>query len=341
MNQPPSLLNMLLSRHTRRREFLCLVGGTTASWPLAAYAQQLAIPVIGYLGGASPSARYLAAFRQGLKQTGFVEGNNVVIEFRWAEGQYDRLPALAAILAHQQVAAIIAVAGGNTPAQAAKAVTATIPIVFVSGGDPVKAGLVASLNRPGGNVTGVSVITTELGSKRLELLHQLVPKATKIGVIVNPNYADAERQRRELQQAAGAMKQKIEFANAGTERDIDTAFATLLRNGTDALLVANDAFFTSRRDQLVALAAHYSIPAIFPLAEFSVAGGLISYGANFSEGYRQAGVYTGQILKGAKPRDLPVLQSTKFEIVLNLRTAKALGLAIPDKVLALADEVIE
>ena len=322
----------------RRREFLSVLGGVAAA-PLA-HAQQ-AMPVIGYLGGALPSARYLAAFRKGLQETGFVEGHNVAMEFRWAEGHYDRLPALAASLVHQQVAAIIAVAGGSAPAQAAKAVTATIPIVFVSGGDPVKVGLVASLNRPGGNVTGVSVITTELGAKRLELLHQLVPNATKIGVLINPNYADAERQRRELQQAAGAMKQKIEFANGGTERDIDTAIATLVQNGADALLVANDAFFTSRRDQLVALSARHSIPAIFPLAEFSVAGGLMSYGANFSEGYRQAGVYTGQILKGAKPGDLPVLQSTKFEIVLNLRTAKALGLTVPDKVLALADEVIE
>ncbi len=322
-----------------RREFLTLLGFVT-TWPFVARAQPM--PVIGLLSSASAvaNAAYFTAFWQGLKETGFVEGRNVVIEYHWADGQSDRLPALAADIVGRQVAVIVAT-GGNAPAQAAKAATAKIPIVFVSGGDPVKAGLVTSLNRPGGNVTGVSVITTELGAKRLELLHQLVPKATTIGVLVNPNYADSDLQRQALQQAAARIKQNIHFASAGTQPDIDAALSTLAQNGADALFIANDPFFNTQRDQLVALAARYSLPASYHVREAVVAGGLMSYGASFADGYRQAGVYTGQILKGEKPDNLPIVQSARFEFVLNLKTAKALGLEVPNTLLVSADEVIE
>ena len=324
----------------QRREFITLVGGAAAAWPLAAWAQQPTMPVIGYLGGGSLVAPYVVAFRQGLKEAGFDEPRNVAIEFYWADGQSNRLPELAATLVNRQVAVIVAT-GGNAPTQAAKDATDKIPIVFVSGADPVKFGLVASLNRPGGNVTGVSVITTELGPKRLELLHQLAPKATTIGVIVNPNYADVGLQLEELKRAADAINQKTLVASAGTERDIDTAVATLVQKGADALLVANDPFFNSQRKQFVALAARYALPTSYHVREAVVSGGLMSYGASFADGYRQAGIYAGRILKGEKPADLPVQQSTKFELVINLKTAKTLGLTVPPSLLATADEVIE
>jgi len=324
----------------RRREFITLVGVAAAGWPLAAWAQQPRMPVIGYLGGGSLVAPYLVAFRQGLKEAGFDEPRNVTIKFYWADGQSNRLTELAAALVNRQVAVIVAT-GGNAPAQAAKDATDEIPIVFVSGGDPVKFGLVASLNRPGANVTGVSVITTELEPKRLELLHQLVPKATTIGVIVNPNYADVGLQLEDLKRAADAINQKTLVASAGTERDIDTAVATLVQKGADALLVANDPFFNSQHKQFVALAARYALPTSYHVREAVVSGGLMSYGASFADGYRQAGIYAGRILKGEKPADLPVQQSTKFELVINLKTAKTLGLTVPPSLLATADEVIE
>jgi ABC-type uncharacterized transport system substrate-binding protein len=325
----------------KRREFITLLGGATV-WPLAARAQQPAVPVVGFLHSASPGpfADAVAAFRQGLSETGYIEGQNVAIEYRWAEGQYDRLPALAADLVGRQVTVIAAIAG-SAPAQAAKAATASIPIVFVSGGDPVSEGLVASLNRPGGNVTGVSWIATALVPKQLDLLRRLIRNPAMIGALVNPSYADRDLQMRELQEAGGAIGQKINVMQAATPHDLDTAFASLVQQGASALIVANDPFFVSRRDQIVALAARHKIPAMYFSREFTAAGGLLSYGASLIDATRQGGLYTGKILKGARPADLPVLQPTKFDLVVNLKTAKALGLDVPDKLLALADEVIE
>jgi putative ABC transport system substrate-binding protein len=325
----------------RRREFITLLGGAAAAWPLAARAQQPAIPVVGVLETRSPgeAASVLAAFREGLKEVGYVEGQNVAIEYQWAEGQFGRLPVLAAELARRQATVIYA---ATIPgAVAAQAATTTIPIVFIGAGDPVQLGLVASFNRPGGNVTSVNLFTATLEGKKLELLHELVPKAATIGVLINPSWVHAETQSKDLQAAARTLGLQIDIVNASNESSIDTAFATLAERRIGALLVSSVPFFTSRRDQLVALAARHGMAAIYAQRELVAAGGLMSYGTNLAEAYHQAGVYTGRILKGEKPADLPVLRPTKFELVINLKTAKALGLPVPDKLLVGADEVIE
>jgi putative tryptophan/tyrosine transport system substrate-binding protein len=326
----------------KRREFITLVGGATLASPLAAHAQQPVMTVIGFLHSNSSSVSGLltAAFHRGLGELGYVEGRNFQIEYRWADGQYDRLPSLVADLIDRKVAVILA-AGGSDPAKAGKAATDTIPIVFVSAADPIKSGIIASLNRPGSNVTGVSLLGSELEAKRLGLLHEIVPGAEPIGVLVNPNYPDANLQVRELQNAANIIKRQIDIVRASAEPDINMAFATVAHQGACALLVAQDPFFFVQREQIVALAARYRLPAIYYLREFTENGGLVSYGADFPDGYRQAGIYVGKILKGVRPADLPVLQPTKFELVINLKTAKALGLKIPESVLVLADEVIE
>jgi putative tryptophan/tyrosine transport system substrate-binding protein len=326
----------------QRREFISLIGGGAAAWPLAARAQQSAVPVVGWLSTRAPDegAYLVAAFRQGLKAAGFVEGQNVLLEFRWGEGHYERLPAYAAELVRRAVTVIVTT-GGDPAAQAAKAATTAIPIVFVSGSDPVKVGLVASLNRPGGNITGVHMLLLGLGAKRLGLLHELMPAVNLIGVLVNPNFADAQTQLRDVEGAAQSLGVKLLVHKAGTKLEIDAVFDDLARQKVGAVLVISDPFFTIQRVQIAALAARHAMPAIFELREYAAAGGLMSYGTSLTDSYRQGGVYAGKILKGAKPSELPVEQPTKFELVINLKTAKMLGLTFPPGLLAIADEVIE
>ena len=324
----------------KRRELMFLLGGTAIGWPRALRAQQKAMPVIGYLGAGSPgpSAPFVAAFRKGLGESGYVEGQNVAIEYRFAEGHDDQLPALAADLVGRKVDVIVTF-GGGAP-RAAKAASQTIPIVFAIGGDPIAIGLVASLARPGGNVTGVSWLGGELTSKRLELVSELVPHARAIALLVNPNNPQT-RMVREMQEAAHTKGVQLPILYAGTESEIDAAFASLVQGNADALVVPAEPFINSRRQQIVALAARHAVPAIYGIREYVAAGGLISYGASLTAVYRQAGVYAGTILKGAKPADLPVQQPTKFELVINLKTANALGLTVPQSMLIRADEVIE
>jgi putative tryptophan/tyrosine transport system substrate-binding protein len=325
----------------RRRQFITLLGGA-AAWPLAARAQP-AMPVVGLVnaGSAEMADARTAAFRKGLTKSGYVEGQNVTVEYHWLEGQFDHLPSLMADLVRRRVT-VIATPGGNLPSQAAKAATATIPIVFGVGEDPVKLGLVASLARPGGNATGFNNFFQEVAAKRLGLLHELVPKAVRVAVLVNPaNAPTAEATLRDIPEPARAIGLQIQVLNASTSREIEAAFATLVRERTDALFVATDTFFISRRVQFATLAARYGIPAIYSTREEVAAGGLLSYGTDNTDMFHQVGVYTGQILKGAKPADLPVVQSTKFEFVINLPTARALGLEVPPTLLARADEVIE
>jgi len=326
----------------KRREFITLLGGAVTAWPLGVGAQQAAMPVIGFLGGGSPDAfaHVVNAFRQGLYETGFAEGQNVTIEYRWAEGQYDRLPALVADLIRQKPAVIVAT-GGDVGVRAAKKAATAIPIVFTSGSDPVAAGFVSSLNRPGGNVTGVSLFVSVLEGKKLELLRELVPMAAVIGFLVNPNNPRADVDTADMQAAARALGKLLLILKADGEHDFDAVFTNLAQQRVDALVVHTEPFFLSRRDHLVELAARYSIPTIYGLREFAAAGGLISYGTKLSDSYRQVGIYTGKILKGEKPADLPVMQPTKFEFVINLKAAKALGLTVPTSLLVRADEVIE
>jgi putative ABC transport system substrate-binding protein len=326
----------------KRREFITLIGGAAVVWPLGARAQQPAMPVIGFLYSAVPNsvAPYLAAFRQGLKEAGYIEGQNVTIEYRWAEGQYERLPEIAADLVRHPVALIVA-AGGIVTARAAKAATTTIPIVFSVGDDPVKLGLINSLSLPGGNLTGVSILTTGLEAKRLEVLHEAVPGASVIGLLVNSNFPDVETQRKDVLAAAQGLGLQITVLNANSERDIDTAFATLVERRVGALLVASSPFLAGRREQLVALATRHAIPAIFEWPEYVTLGGLMSYGTNLADGYHQVGIYAGKILKGVKPAELPVQQLVKVELVINLKTARALGLTFPLSLLGRAERVIE
>jgi putative tryptophan/tyrosine transport system substrate-binding protein len=324
----------------QRREFITLLGGAVVTWPLLARAQQQKMPVIGFLNGGSPDgyAPYVTGFLHGLNETGYVEGKNVTMDYRWARGQYDRLKEMATDLVSRKVAVI----ASNTPtAPVAKAATAEVPIVFVNTGDPVVAGLVASFNRPGGNVTGVSLLGPELETKRLELLDQLIPGTTPMGVLVNPMNPASDIQLRKLQEAAGVIKRQIDVVRASTAPAIEMAFEIVAQNGANGLLVVQDPFYNSRRGQIVALAAKYSRPVVYPLREFAEIGGLVSYGHDLVDGYRQMGVYVGRILKGEKPADLPVVQPTKFEFVINLKTAKMLGLTIPPSLLTTANEVIE
>ena len=327
----------------KRRKFITLLGGSVAASPLAARAQQTALPVIGFLNPTSPDGmtERLRAFRQGLKETGYVEGENVLVEYRWAEGQYDRLPRLAAELVRQNVAVIVATGGTVTPL-AAKAATTSIPVVFIIPEDPAKLGLVASLARPGGNLTGINIFNLELTAKRLELLRELVPGVARVAVLVNPtNATTTETTLRDVETAARAMALQIKVRNASTSFEINAVFAGFARERPDALFVGGDPFFGSRRVQFATLTAHYSIPTTYTSREYPEAGGLMSYGASFPDTFRQAGTYAGRILKGVKPADLPVVQASKFELVINVETARMLGLTVPPMLLARADEVIE
>ena len=327
----------------RRREFITLLGGAAAAWPLAARAQQSAMPVIGFIGAGALDnyVLYLAAFRKGLAETGFVEGQNVAIEYRWAEGQYERMAQLADDLVRRRVA-VIAVPGSPPGARAAKAATSTIPIVFSVGDDPVRSGLVASISRPGGNATGINFLTGEVVAKRLALLHELLPGAARVAAFINP--ADASRAevlREEVEVAARTVGMQLQILNPTTNREIDAAFGALVRERADALFVGPDAFYNSRRVQLANMAARHVLPTAFAVREYVDAGGLMSYGTSLADMYREVGAYCGRILKGAKPSDLPVLQSTKFELVINVQTARMLGITVPPSLLARADEVIE
>jgi putative ABC transport system substrate-binding protein len=325
-----------------RRAFITLLGGA-ATWPLSARAQQPTMPVIGFLSGRSPtdSVATVAAFNRGLNEAGFLDGHNVEIDFRWALGHYDQLSALAADLVRRKVSVIVATGGGVTSAQAARAATATTPIVFVAGTDPVAFGLVASLNKPGGNLTGVSFLIGALMAKNLELLHELVPKAIGFGVLVNPNFSDTNLQVRDAQAAAQALGEQLVVVNAGSEGELEGAFAKLVQHGVGAVIVAADPFLNAHAARLAELAARHAVPAMYPIREFVVAGGLMSYGSSITDAHRQAGIYAGRILKGEKPANLPVQQSTKVELIVNLKTAKALGLTVPTALLVRADEVIE
>jgi ABC-type uncharacterized transport system substrate-binding protein len=325
----------------KRREFITLLGGAAAAWPLEARAQQPAKPTIGFLHPLSPDpfAHRLRAFRQGLKETGYVEGENVVVEYRWAEGQFDRLPVLAEELVHRQVAVIAAPSAAAT--LAAKAATTTIPIVFAVAEDPVKLGHVASLARPGGNLTGINFFSVELVAKRLELLHELVPRAARVAVLVNPPVGWSDRAEKELEAGARALGLQIQILNATSSREIDAAFAALVRERVDALFVTPGAFFNSRSVQLATMAARHAIPMTSATREIAEAGGLMSYGPNLADAWRAVGVYAGRVLKGAKPRELPVEQASKFELIINAQTARMLGLTVPPSLLAIADEVIE
>jgi putative tryptophan/tyrosine transport system substrate-binding protein len=326
----------------KRREFITLLGGAAVAWPLAARAQQPAMPVIGFLSSRSPgeSASVVAAFREGLRESGFVEGQNLVIAFRWAEGHYDRLPGLAAHLVGLRVAVLFA-AGGPPSALAAKAATSTIPVIFSAVTEPVRLGLVPSLNRPGANVTGMSLLTSEMVGKSTQLLKEMVPATAAIAYLVNPSSPSAEIYAKEAPTTASALGIRIAVLNASTEQSLDEVFASLGKIGADALVVPAEPFFVSERDRIVALAARYAVPMIANLREYVVAGGLMSYGASLPDSYRRAGIYVGRVLKGEKPADLPVQLPTKFELVINLTTAKTLGLTVPDSLLARADEVIE
>jgi putative tryptophan/tyrosine transport system substrate-binding protein len=324
----------------RRREFISLLGGAAAAWPTVARAQS-SMPVVGFLNSLSSAetTHFVSAFRQGVAQAGLVEGNSIRFEYLYADGAYQRLPGMAAEFVRQNVAVIAA--GAPPAALAAKAATATIPIVFIVGFDPVTAGLVASYNRPGGNATGVCLITSPLAQKRLELIFELVPKARIISMLVNPTFPDTAIEVQDAQRAASAYGPQLRTVNAGTAAEIDSAFALIREQGADALIVASDPFFVTQREQLVALAARHGIPAIYPFRESVAAGGLMSYGASLADAYRQVGLYTGRIVKGEKPADLPVVQPTTFEMVINLMTAKSLGIDVPPTLLARADEVIE
>ena len=324
----------------RRRDFITLLGGAAAAWPFAAPAQQVSVPVVGFVRStsAADSTHLVTAFRQGLKEAGFVEGQNVAVEYRWADNQFDRLPALVADLLHRPVVVIV---GNFNSALAAKAATTTVPIVFTTGGDPISDGLVSSLNRPGGNVTGINFLGGVLGAKRLDLLRQIAPKAITIGVLVNPNRADTEAERRDVQAAAQAIGQQLIILDVRSDRDLEMAFSTFVQRGVGALLVGSGAFMNANRELLVTLAARHAFPAIYSNHEHVLAGGLMSYGSSIPDAVRQAGIYTGRILKGEKPGELPVMRSTKFDFVINLKAAKALGLEFNPQMLSLADELVE